>query len=206
MWCDFTILANTLKYLTILDKTWKRSARFDRYACDVTWRRLVSPLAGLDSRWATWSTYVSSDASPRAQNMTMMHILLKIKEHLFHKGAHFFATSVSLLDCLVAAGLAKISEKNCLFLLLRIFYVFCIVLVDSIMKVRAAEMCVSRKDQPSDVSMVACGPVCVPAFSPVCVCVGEAAKKAEPRSPIFLCQPDRSFNGSCLLPVSAPVS
>ena len=86
-------------------------------------------------------------------------------------GAHFFATSVSLLDCLVAAGLAKISEKNCLFLLLRIFYVFCIVLVDSIMKVRAAEMCVSRKDQPSDVSMVACGPVCVPAFSPVCVCV-----------------------------------
>ena len=135
-----------------------------------------------------------------------MHILLKIKEHLFHIAAHFFETSVSLLDCLVAAGLAKISEKNCLFLLLRIFYVFCIVLVDSIMKVRAAEMCVSRKDQPSDVSMVACGPVCVPAFSPVCVCVGEAAKKAEPRSPIFLCQPDRSFNGSCLLPVSAPVS
>ena len=44
--------------------------------------------------------------------MTMMHILLKIKEHLFHMGAHFFASSVSLLDCLVAAGLAKISEKN----------------------------------------------------------------------------------------------
>ena len=115
MWCDFTILANTLKYLTILDKTWKRSARFDRYACDVTWRRLVSPLAGLDSRCAAWSTYVSSDASPRAQNMTMMHILLKIKEHLFHKGAHFFATSVSLLDCLVAVGLAKIWERNYFF-------------------------------------------------------------------------------------------
>ena len=47
--------------------------------------------------------------------MTMMHILLKIKKHLFHMGAHFFATSVSLLDCLVAAGLGKISEKNCLF-------------------------------------------------------------------------------------------
>ena len=77
-----------------------------------------------------------------------MHILLKIKEHLFHMGAHFFATSVSLLDCLVAASLAKISEKNCLFLLLRIFYVICIVLVDSIMKVRATEMCVNRKDQP----------------------------------------------------------
>ena len=42
----------------------------------------------------------------------MMHILLKIKEHLFHMGAHFFASSVSLLDCLVAAGLAKISEKK----------------------------------------------------------------------------------------------
>ena len=78
--------------------------------------------------------------------MTMMHILLKIKEHLFHKGAHFFVTSVSLLDCLVAAGLAKIldEKESCLFLLLRIFYVFCIVLVDSIMKVRATEMCVSR--------------------------------------------------------------
>ena len=102
--------------------------------------------------------------------MTMMHILLKIKEHLFHMGAHFFASSVSLLDCLVAAGLAKISEKKLFVFIAEDFYVFCIVLVDSIMKVRATEMCVSRKDQPSDVSMVACGPVCVPAFSPVCVC------------------------------------
>ena len=113
--------------------------------------------------------------------MTMMHILLKTKEHLFHMAAYFFATSVSLLDCLVAAGLAKISEKNCLFLLLRIFYVFCIVLVDSIMKVRAAEMCVSRKDQPSDVSMVACGPVCVPAFSPVCVSEKQPRKQNQGR-------------------------
>ena len=113
--------------------------------------------------------------------MTMMHILLKIKEHLFHMGAHFFASSVSLLDCLVAAGLAKISEKTCLFLLLRIFYVFCIVLVDCIMKVRAKEMCVSRKDQPSDVSMVACGPVCVPAFSPVCVSEKQPRKQNQGR-------------------------
>ena len=170
MWCDFTILANTLKYLTILDKTWKRSARFDRYACDVTWRRLVSPLAGLDSRWATWSTYVSSDASPRAQNMTMMHILLKIKEHLFHKERIFLQP---LSVCLIVCWSWQNIIKKCLFLLLRIFYAICIVLVDSIMKVRATEMCVKRKDQPSDVSMVACGPVCVPAFSPVCVCVSE---------------------------------
>ena len=32
---------------------------FDRYACDVTWRHLVSPLVRSAACWATWSTCVS---------------------------------------------------------------------------------------------------------------------------------------------------
>ena len=46
--------------------------------------------------------------------MTMMHILLKTKEHLFHMAAHFFATSVSLLDCLLV--LAKYHKKMFVFI------------------------------------------------------------------------------------------
>ena len=137
----------------------------------------------------------------------MMHILLKIKEHLFHMGAHLFASSVSLLDCLVAAGLAKISEKNLFVFIAEDFLCLLYCACGQHHESQSNRNVRQQKRPTFGCKHARLWPrVCVSLPLALCVCVGEAAKKAEPRSPIFLCQPDRSFNGSGLLPVSAPVS
>ena len=102
--------------------------------------------------------------------MTMMHILLKIKEHLFHMGAHFFASSVSLLDCLVAAGLAKISKNMFVFIaedFLCLLYCACGQHHES-----QSNRNVRQQKRPTFGRKHGrlWPSVCVPVFSPVCVC------------------------------------
>ena len=169
-------LYNTCQHFKIPDNTWQNLEKISQVWQICMWCDLTSPCVTLGRPGLPLSDLVHirllrrQPSSPKHDDDAYF---AQDKKASIPYGSTFFCNLCQFACLSSGCWSCQNIRKNGLFLLLRIFYVFCIVLVDSIMKVRAAEMCVSRKDQPSDVSMVACGPVCVPAFSPVCVCVSE---------------------------------
>ena len=168
MWLD-----NTWQYLTILDNTWQYLEKISQVWQICMWCDLTSPCVTLGRPGLLLSDLVHirllrrQPSSPKHDDDAYF---AQDKRASIPYGSTFFCKLCQFARLSSGCWSCQNIRKNCLLLLLRIFYVLCIMLVDSIMKVRATEMCVSRKDQPWDVSMVACVcPVCVPAFSPVCV-------------------------------------